>query len=118
MNTNATVADDQSGDIVIRCTKGTSGITIDLGNGAHNTGQQRRMVNLTASGTFINYEVYKETGRTSVWGAGDGGSVRSGADLNGTGNVMAVTMYGRIPPAQLAAIAGAYSDTLVSTINF
>ena len=118
VNTNATVADDQSGDIVIRCTKGTSGITIDLGNGAHNTGRQRQMVNLTSSGTLINYEVYQEPGRTSVWGAGDGGAVRSGADLNGTGNFVAVTMYGRIPPGQLAAVAGAYSDTLVSTINF
>ncbi|MGB8294838.1 MAG: spore coat U domain-containing protein [Polyangia bacterium] len=118
VNANATVADDQTGDIVIRCTKGTTGITIDLGNGAHNTGQQRRMVDLTSTSTFINYEVYKETGRSSVWGAGDGGTVRTGADLNGTGNVVAVTMYGRIPPAQLSAIAGAYSDTLVSTINF
>jgi spore coat protein U-like protein len=118
VNAHATSADDQSGDIVIRCTKGTSGITIDLGNGAHNTGQQRRMANLTSSSTFINYEVYKETSRVSVWGAGDGGSVRSGADLNGTGSVVAVTMYGRIPPGQLGAIAGPYSDTLVSTINF
>ena len=118
VNAHATSADDQSGDIIIRCTKGTSGITIDLGNGGHNAGQQRRMANLTATDTFINYEVYKETGRTSVWGAGDGGSVRSGADLNGTGSVVAVTMYGRIPPGQLAAIAGPYSDTLVSTINF
>jgi spore coat protein U-like protein len=118
VNANATVADDQTGDIVIRCTKGTTGITIDLGNGAHNTGQQRRMANLTSTSTFINYEVYKETGRSSVWGAGYGGTVRTGTDLNGTGNVVAVTMYGRIPPAQLSAIAGAYSDTLVSTINF
>jgi spore coat protein U-like protein len=118
VNANATVADDQTGDIVIRCTKGTTGITIDLGNGAHNTGQQRRMVNLTSTSTFLNYEVYKETGRTSVWGAGDSGTVRSGADMNGTGNVVAVTMYGRIPPAQLSAMAGAYTDTLVSTINF
>ena len=118
VNANATVADDQTGDIVIRCTKGTTGITIDLGNGAHNTGQQRRMVNLTSTSTFLNYEVYKETGRTSVWGAGDSGTVRSGADMNGTGKVVAVTMYGRIPPAQLSAMAGAYTDTLVSTINF
>ncbi len=118
VNANATVADDQTGDIIIRCTKGTTGITIDLGNGAHNTGRQRQMVNLTSSGTLINYEVYQEPGRTSVWGAGDGGAVRSGADLNGTGNFVAVTMYGRIPPGQLAAVAGAYSDTLVSTINF
>ena len=118
VNANATAADDQTGDIVIRCTKGTTGITIDLGNGAHNTGQLRRMANLTSTSTFVNYEVYKETGRTSIWGAGDGGTVRSGADLNGTGNVVAVTMYGRIPPAQLSAIAGVYNDTLVSTINF
>jgi spore coat protein U-like protein len=76
------------------------------------------MVNLTSTSTFLNYEVYKETGRTSVWGAGDSGTVRSGADMNGTGNVVAVTMYGRIPPAQLSAMAGAYTDTLVSTINF
>jgi spore coat protein U-like protein len=118
VNVHALVADDQTGDIVIRCTKGTSGITIDLGNGVHNTGQQRRMVNSTASDVFINYEVYKETSRTTIWGSGDGGGPRSGADLNGTGTVVAATMYGRIPPAQLSAIAGNYTDTLVSTINF
>jgi len=118
VNANATVPDDQTGDITIRCTKGTSGITIDLGNGAHNTGNQRRMANTASTTTFINYEVYKDTGRTGVWGAGDSGSLRSGPDLNGTGLVMAVTMYGRIPPAQLAATAGTYNDTLVSTINF
>ena len=118
VNTNATVADDQTGEIIIRCTKGTSGIVIDLGNGAHNTGNQRRMVNTTALAIFINYEVYQDTGRLSIWGAGDGGSPRSGADLDGTGSVVAVTMYGRIPPAQLGATAGAYNDTLVSTVNF
>jgi spore coat protein U-like protein len=118
VNANASVPDDQTGDIIIRCTKGAAGITIDLGNGAHNTGVQRRMLNSTSPGTFINYEVYQDTGRTTIWGAGDGGAVRSGADLNGTGSVVAVTMYGRIPPAQLSASAGAYTDTLVSTINF
>jgi spore coat protein U-like protein len=118
VNTNATIPDDQTGDITIRCTKGTSGITIDLGNGAHNTGNQRRMINMASATTFINYEVYQDTSRTSVWGVGDSGTLRSGSDLNGTGTVVAVTMYGRIPPAQLAATAGTYNDTLVSTINF
>ncbi len=118
VNTHATVPDDQTGDIIIRCTKGTTGITIDLGNGAHNTGSQRRMINMGSATTLINYEVYQDTGRTSVWGVGDSGTLRSGADLNGTGSVVYVTMYGRIPPAQLAATAGTYNDTLVSTINF
>jgi spore coat protein U-like protein len=118
VNANATVPDDQSGDIIVKCTKGTSGITIDLGNGAHNTGLQRRMVNSAAPDAFLRYEVYKEPGRTTVWGAGDGGSVRSGPDLDGTGGRVEVTMYGRIPPGQLEAVAGGYNDTLVSTINF
>jgi spore coat protein U-like protein len=76
------------------------------------------MSNVATSSTFINYEVYQDTGRMTVWGVGDGGSLRSGADLNGTGSIVSVTMYGRIPPAQLGATAGAYNDTLVSTINF
>ena len=118
VNANAAIPDDQTGEIIIRCTKGTSGITIALGNGAHNTGSQRRMANVALSSTFINYEVYQDTGRMSVWGVGDGGSLRSGSDLNGTGSVVSVTMYGRIPPAQLGATAGAYNDTLVSTVNF
>ncbi len=118
VNTHATVPDDQTGDITIRCTKGTTGITIDLGNGAHNAGNQRRMSNMASATTLINYEVYQDTGRSSVWGVGDSGSLRSGPDLNGTGAVVSVTMYGRIPPAQLAATAGTYNDTLVSTINF
>jgi spore coat protein U-like protein len=118
VNANATAPDDQTGDIIIRCTKGASGITVGLGNGANNTGAQRRMVNSGDRTATIDYEVYKETGRTTVWGPGDGGSVRSGSDLNGTGTSVTVTMYGRIPPHQLQATAGTYNDTLVSTILF
>ena len=118
VNANATRPDDQTGDILIRCTTGASGITIDLGNGANNAGTQRRMANSAVTTRFINYEVYKDPGRASIWGVGDGGSVRSGADLNGSGLAVAVTMYGRIPPGQLGAIAGTYNDTLVSAINF
>jgi spore coat protein U-like protein len=118
VNANATAADDQTGDIVIRCTKGASGITVGLGNGANNSGTQRRMVNSADPTTTIEYEVYKEPGRNTIWGPGDGGSVRAGDDLNGTGSNVIVTMYGRIPPHQLQATAGTYTDTLVSTILF
>jgi len=118
INANATVPDDRTGDIVIRCTKGASGITIGLGNGANNTGAQRRMTSSTDPTTTIDYEVYQDTGRVSVWGPGDGGVARSGSDLNGTGENVSVTMFGRIPPHQLQATAGSYNDTLVSTILF
>ena len=118
VNAHAARPDDQVGDIVIRCTKGAKGITLGLGNGANNSGSQRRMVNSADPTTRLDYEVFKEPGRTSIWGPGDGGSLRSGSDLDGTGTNIVVTMYGRIPPHQLQATAGAYTDTLVSTILF
>ena len=118
INAHASVPDDRTGDIVIRCTKGANGITIGLGNGANNSGAQRRMVNTADPTTTLDYEVYQDSGRINVWGPGDGGALRAGSDLNGTGLNMTVTMYGRIPPHQLSASSGTYNDTLVSTIQF
>lgn len=89
-----------------------------MGNGGNNSGTQRRMVNASDAASFLSYEIYKDSFGGAIWGAGDGGTVRSGADLNGTGADVAVTMFGRIPGGQLTATAGAYSDTVVSTINF
>jgi spore coat protein U-like protein len=118
INTNASSPDDATGNIVIRCTKGASGITIDLGNGSHNgAGTQRQMAHTNGS-VLLPYEIFRESTRAFVWGTGDNGSVYSGATLDGTGGDVQVTMYGRIPAAQLQAIAGSYSDTIVSTINF
>jgi len=118
VNTHATAPNDQTGDIVIRCTRGATGITVGLGNGANNTGSQRRMVHASDPRTTLDYEIFQESGRVTIWGPGDGGLPRSGADLNGTGSNVVVTMYGRIPPRQLRATAGAYNDTVVSTILF
>jgi len=118
INANASTPDDATGNIVIRCTKGASGITIDLGNGAHNGGGQRQMANTTNTAVLLPYEIYKEGTRALVWGTGDSGTVYAGATLDGTGADVSVTMYGRIPAAQLQAIAGSYGDTIVSTINF
>ena len=118
VNTHATVPDDATGGITVRCTKGATGITIDLGAGANNSGSQRQMVHATNNTILLGYEIYKEAGHTNVWGLGDGGSVNSGTTLDGTGSDVVVTMYGRIPAAQLQAIAGNYSDTVVSTVNF
>jgi spore coat protein U-like protein len=118
INANASTPDDATGNIVVRCTKGATGITIDLGTGAHNGGTQRQMVHATNSTVLLPYEIYKEAARASVWGTGDTGSVYSGTTLDGTGADVSVTMYGRIPAAQLQAIAGSYHDSIVSTINF
>jgi spore coat protein U-like protein len=113
---HATLPNDATGSIVVRCTKGASGIYIDLDGGKHNAGAQRQMVHGTNSAVLLPYEVYKETGRTSVWGTGDSGTTNPVA--NGSGADVSVVMFGRIPAAQTQAISGTYTDTLVSTIHF
>jgi spore coat protein U-like protein len=119
VNANASSPSDASGEIIVRCTQGSSGAKIDLGAGQHNTSNtQRKMAHETDGTVQLRYEIYKDGGRTQVWGTGDNGTERTGADLNGSGLDVKVTMYGRIPEGQLQAISGNYTDTLISTIYF
>jgi spore coat protein U-like protein len=119
VNTHATTPDDASADITIRCTKGSVGAKIDLDHGLNNgSNTQRQMVHASDKTVLLNYEIFKDKARIEVWGKGDNGTERTGSDMDGTGGDVRVTMYGRIPQAQLQAISGGYSDTLVSTIYF
>jgi spore coat protein U-like protein len=102
---------DGTGTVSVTCTKG-AGTRIDLGLGSNAAGSTRRM----ASGTErLTYELYKDSGRTQVWGSGTtNGNNIGAAPSRATRNV---TVYGRVPAAQDVA-AGSYTDTVVATINF
>src|SRR3989454_7750339 len=70
-----------TGSVSIKCTKGSSAITIDLGAGSHASGSQRRMLGGT-SGDLLNYHVTQPattTPRTSFAGSTRGGSTVGGA---------------------------------------
>jgi spore coat protein U-like protein len=99
---------DASGTFTISCTKGTP-YTVGLGLGAHASGTTRRMTNGT---DFLAYEIYNDTGRTTVWNATNtiGGTAASRSAIT-------LTAYGRIVGAQDVA-AGPYTDTVTSTVNF
>lgn len=108
---NATTDLDGTGTVSVTCTKG-AGTRIDLGLGSNASGSTRRMA---AGGEFLTYELYQETGRTTVWGTGaTNGNNIGAAPSKATRNV---TVYGRVTAAQDVS-AGAYSDTVVATINF
>src|SRR5437763_4885940 len=53
---NASSALTGTGSVSIKCTKGSSGITIDLDAGAHASGTQRRMQGATSS-TNLNNDI-------------------------------------------------------------
>ena len=98
-----------AGSVTVACTKG-SVTTIDGGNLSAGS---RRM----ASGTdFLNYALYKDAARTQVWGTGLAGGTT--AAYNAASRALtAITVYGTVPQAQDVTV-GAYSDTVLATINY
>lgn len=108
---NATAALDGEGRVTVACTKGVVP-TIALGAGANATGSTRRL----ASGSdLLSYELYQNSGHTTVWGSSGGGVLTPVAAPSRTPRDFAV--YGRIAGSQDVP-AGTYNDTIVATVNF
>ena len=103
---------DGTGVVSVACTKGVSP-TIALGLGSNASGSTRRMSD--GSGNFLTYELYKETGRVTVWGAAGGALLSTSAAPSKAARDF--TVYGRVTAGQ-DATAGSYTDTVVATVNF
>ena len=89
---------DQTGTFTVACTKGT-GATVGLGDGDNFLSGARRMNN---GSEFLTYELYKESGRTNVWGNA-GGALVTLADA-ASNAAQTLTVFGRIPPGQDVSI--------------
>jgi len=107
----ASVNVDQSGTFTVACTRGTPA-TVGLGTGVNPSGAIRRMTNGV---DFLAYELYKETGRTNVWGNTGGALVSLPAAPSNAPQTL--TVFGRVAPGQNVGI-GAYADTVVITVTF
>jgi spore coat protein U domain-containing protein, fimbrial subunit CupE1/2/3/6 len=108
---NATTPLDGTGSVVVTCTKG-AGSRIDLGLGGNAAGSVRQMLGGT---DLLTYELYTDTGRSTVWGSGAGAGQTIAAAPNK--NPRTFTVYGRVPAGQDVG-AASYADTVVATINF
>jgi spore coat protein U-like protein len=109
---NAAANDDGTGTVTIACTKGTVA-TIGLGLGANALVNQRRMKD--GAGDLLNYALYLDAGRNTIWGTASPNLLTPVAAPDKTARPF--TVYGRIPFGQDVP-AGAYSDTVVATVNF
>lgn len=103
-------ATDQTSLLRMTCTN-RSAFQVGLDNGANASGNIRRM----ASGTgYVAYELYRDTQRTQRWGNTLNADTATGT---GSGVEQTLTVYGRVP-AQSAAAAGNYSDTVTVTVTY
>jgi spore coat protein U-like protein len=109
-NTSASL--DATGTVSISCTKGAA-TTIGLGLGSNASGSTRRLSD--GASNFLTYEMYQDSGRTTVWGATGGALFTPPAAPSKALRGFAV--YGRISGGQDVP-AGSYADTVTATVNF
>jgi spore coat protein U-like protein len=105
---------DGTGGLSITCTNGTGwSASADLGGGTGASFASRKMA---FGSELLNYSLYTDSARSSVWGDGTGStSLFSGT---GNGSSQAVTVYGRVPSGQTSVPAGSYADTVAVTVTY
>jgi spore coat protein U-like protein len=113
-NVFTTTADDSTGTITYRCNATAFNISITLSDGSSSTFSPRT---LRKGSETLNYNLYTNAARTTIWGDGTGGTsfyTRANPPNNSNVNVQ---VYGRIPALQDVS-AGNYTDTVLAVINF
>ena len=122
----STTPDDSTGSIDVTCWyTGPGGAdqanySVTLSTGSSGTYAPRL---LKAGASLLNYNLFRDAGRSQVWGNGTAGSTIVTGNIKvgpGAGNNTRTAnhpMYGRIPALQ-DPDAGNYSDTIVVTLSF
>ena len=104
---------DASTTIDVTCSNGTPFI-VKLGGGTNGNITQRKLKEDGGSDE-LNYNLYTDASRTTVWGDGSTGQTVNGT---GTGSAVQETVYGRIAGGQNSKAAGVYSDTITVTVDY
>ena len=103
---------DQTNTIQVQCTNTTPyNIGLDVGTGTGATVAVRKM---TSGGATINYSLYTDIGRATVWGNTIGTDTVAST---GNGASQAFTVYGRVP-AQTTPAPATYTDTITVTVTY
>lgn len=104
---------DAAATLVVKCTPNTA-YAVDIDDGLHARGNNRRRMFSASSNRYIDYNVFMDARRASIWGKG---STKNLTGNSGSGAPVSIPVYGRVPAAFLIA-AGDYKDTLLVTLNF
>ena len=115
---NPAAVKDGTSTITVTCTAETD-YTIGLDAGLQSagaTGTTRAMMGNDTAATSLNYELYTDSGRTTVWGDGGIGGTTV-AQLALTGGPIDYIVYGRIPALQYVP-AASYVDTINVTVDY
>jgi spore coat protein U-like protein len=103
---------DQTSTVQVTCTNTTPyNVGLDAGTGTGATVATRKM---TSGANTVNYTLYSNAGRTTVWGNTVGTDTVA---ATGNGSAQSYTVYGRVP-TQAAPAPGTYTDTITVTVTY
>ena len=107
---------DSAGSVTYRCddVAALDTIMVQLSRGSSATFQPRT---LRQGGDQLQYNLYLDPSRSTVWGDGSAGTSQYGPALPPGGINVLLNVYGRIASRQNVR-AGSYSDTVVVAIIF
>lgn len=107
---------DVNTTVTATCTNTTTyTVGLNAGTGAGATVASRKMTSATTT-DLMNYSLYQDAGRTTVWGTTVGTDTVAGT---GNGSGQALTVYGRVFSGQTTLRpASDYTDTITATITF
>lgn len=108
---------DGATTVTVKCTNGTS-YNVALDNGANGTSTADRKLGDGAE--RLSYNLFRDSGRTQVWGSTIGTDTVSGSGTGmATANARNIDVFARIAQADLlAAKPGTYTDSVTATITY
>jgi spore coat protein U-like protein len=124
IGTNATAALNATGQVSVACSKGATGLSIAMNDGAHVLVAQRRMQGTPATEMLL-YNIFQPPSNvagtgctfpgTTAWTATGAGLLTLAAAPSKEARLYNVC--GTIPAGQ-DATTGVYTDTVIATLNF
>lgn len=106
---------DATSTLTVTCTN-TTPYAVALNAGQNAGGASNFTARTMKSGSnTLGYQLYLDTGRSTVWG--DGTSSSSTKTGTGTGSAQSLTIYGRIPTLT-GVVPGSYTDTVTVTVSY
>lgn len=104
---------DANSSITVTCTPGTS-FTVGL-NAGTTSGATVNSRKMASGSNLLGYALYSDAARTTNWGNTPGTDTPAATTAASTASVL--TVYGRIPAQQSAAV-GSYTDTVTITVSY
>ena len=113
-----TAAINGTATVGVTCTNTTPyNVGLDGGNVTGSTVAGRLLAGTATgnTGTTVPFQLYSDTGRTTVWGNTIGTNTIAGT---GSGVTQPLTVYGQVPVATATPQPDTYQSTVVATITF